>query len=52
MYSLESCPYYNKKFEHLDDLIQDVITSGMDPNYYIYHNGEKTDEMVADLIQE
>ena len=35
MYSLK-CDYYDKEFSSLDDLISDVISSGMDPNYEGY----------------
>ena len=49
MYSLD-CSYYKKEFNSIDELIDDVITSGMDPNYEITHDGETTGEMIADLI--
>ena len=49
MYSLD-CSYYKKEFNSIDELIDDVITSGMDPNYEITHDGETTGEMLADLI--
>lgn len=50
MYSLD-CSYYHKEFPTLDELINDVITSGMDPNYEITRNGEGTGEQAIDLIQ-
>ena len=31
MFSLD-CNYYNKEFSSIEELIDDVITSGMDPN--------------------
>ena len=49
MYSLD-CNYYKKKFNTIKELIDDVIISGMDPNYEITRNGKSTGEMLADLI--
>jgi hypothetical protein len=49
MYSLD-CNYYTKKFPTVDELIQDIINSGMDPNYEITFNGKKTGEQAIDLI--
>jgi hypothetical protein len=49
MYSLD-CVYYEKEFTTLDELIDDVIASGMDPNYEITRNGRATGEMLIDLI--
>jgi hypothetical protein len=37
-YSLD-CSYYEKSFPTIDELINDVMTSGMDPNYEITFNG-------------
>jgi len=34
MYSLK-CDYYEKQFNYLHDLVDDVMMSGMDPNYEI-----------------
>jgi len=50
MYGLD-CNYYEKLFSTIDELIADVIQSGMDPNYEILRNGKPTGEMVIDLIQ-
>ncbi len=50
MYSLK-CSYYEKEFSSIDELIDDVILSGMDPNYEITFNGRGTGEIAADLIQ-
>jgi len=50
MYGLD-CNYYQKLFSTIDELIADVIQSGMDPNYEILRNGEPTGEMAIDLIQ-
>lgn len=50
MYSLD-CPYYDKSFRTVGELIDDIISSGMDPNYVITKNGSSTGEMAVDLIQ-
>lgn len=50
MYGLK-CDYYTKQFNTLDELIDDVMMSGMDPNYEITRNGKGTGEQVSDLIQ-
>lgn len=50
MYSLD-CEYYQKQFNTIDELINEVIMSGMDPNYEITRNGKPTGEYVIDLIQ-
>lgn len=49
-YSLD-CPYYTRSFPSIDELINDIMYSGMDPNYEITLNGEGTGEMAIDLIQ-
>lgn len=50
MYSLE-CNYYDKEFKSIDALINDVVTSGMDPNYEITFNGVPTGEILWDLME-
>ena len=50
MYSL-NCDYYDREFETIDELVDDVISSGMDPNYVIMYNGVGTGSMVIDFIQ-
>ena len=50
MYSLR-CEYYKKEFGTLDELMDDVQFSGMDPNYEITRNGKSTGEMMIDLLQ-
>ena len=50
MYSL-NCDYYTKEFKSIDDLIDDVISSGMDPSYEITLNGKGIGEEAIDLIQ-
>ena len=49
MYSLD-CSFYNESFETINQLIDDVVSSGMDPNYEITRNGVKTGEDLFDLI--
>jgi hypothetical protein len=49
MYSLD-CSYYTESFDTIDQLIDDVVSSGMDPNYEITRNGVKTGEIIFDLI--
>jgi hypothetical protein len=50
MYSL-NCNYYTREFTSIDLLIEDIINSGMDPNYEITQDGEGIGETAADLIQ-
>jgi hypothetical protein len=49
MYSLD-CPYYTPEFSTIEELLSDIILSGMDPNYNITLNGKSTGEMAIDLI--
>ena len=49
MYSL-NCSYYKREFSNINDLIDDVTVSGMDPNYEITFNGISTSEMAIDYI--
>lgn len=49
MYSLD-CKYYTKEFETLDELIDHVMMSGMDPNYEITQDGVGTGEEAIDFI--
>lgn len=49
MYSL-NCDYYKKEFNTTNELIDDIMMSGMDPNYEITYNGIGTGEMAIDLI--
>ena len=51
MYSLK-CDYYTREFFSIDELIQDVMVSGMDPNYEITRDGKGTGEMLWSLIEE
>lgn len=50
MYSL-TCDYFTSEFQTIDELIDHVVSSGMDPNYEITRNGKGTGEMAIDLIQ-
>jgi hypothetical protein len=50
MYSL-NCSYYEREFNTLNELMDDVVFSGMDPNYEITKDGVGTGEMVSDIIQ-
>jgi len=49
MYSI-ACSYYTKEFSTLEELIDDVILVGMDPNYEVTFNGEGTGEDLCELI--
>jgi hypothetical protein len=49
MYSLD-CSYYDKEFNTIDELVEDVILSGMDPNYEITQDGEGIGEFVIDMM--
>ena len=49
MYSLD-CSYYKKSFAALNELITDVIQSGMDPNYEITKNSIGIGEYASDMI--
>ena len=48
-YSLD-CSYYNKKVITLDELLDDIASSGMDPNYEITKNGKGTGELAIELM--
>jgi hypothetical protein len=50
MYSLK-CSYYKEEFNTIDELIDNVMMNGMDPNYEITFNGEGIGEYVSELIQ-
>jgi hypothetical protein len=49
MYSL-NCNYYNKEFASINELTEDVLASGMDPNYEITFNGVCTGEVLFDTF--
>ena len=44
------CNYYTKSFDNMDELINDITISGIDPNYEILLNGKKTGEQIIDLL--
>ena len=48
-YSLD-CSYYNEEFDSIDELIDDIASSGMDPNYEITCNGNNTGELAIELL--
>ena len=48
-YSLD-CSYYNEEFDSIDELIDDIASSGMDPNYEITRNGINTGELAIELL--
>jgi len=50
MYHLK-CPYYKKKFNTIYELLDDIVLSGMDPNYLVYKDGKSVGTKAIDLIQ-
>jgi len=48
-YSLD-CSYYDREFDSIDELIDDIASSGMDPNYEITRNGINTGDIAIDMI--
>lgn len=50
MYSLD-CSYYTKEFDTLDELIDEVMYSGMDPNYEITKDGVGIGEKLRDFLE-
>jgi len=49
MYTLD-CSYYNKTFPSIQQLITDILVSGMDPSYEIVKNGICTGENASDYL--
>ena len=49
MYSLD-CSYYTAEFETLEELIEAVMYSGMDPSYEVTFNGEGIGEQISDYL--
>jgi hypothetical protein len=49
MYSLK-CSYYTKSFKTISELIEDILLSGMDPNYMITRDGKSIGEQAIDHI--
>ena len=50
MYHLK-CSYYEKKFNTIDELLDDIVLSGMHPNYLVYKDGKSVGDKTIDLIQ-
>ena len=48
-YSLD-CSYYDKEFDSIDELIDDIASSGMDPNYEITKNNKGIGEQAIELM--
>ena len=44
------CKYYTWEFDSLDELIQDIMVSGMDPNYMITRDGKSIGEKAIAYI--
>jgi hypothetical protein len=49
MYSLD-CKDYTKEFHTINQLVDDIITSGMDPNYEVTKDGVGVGEEAIDFI--
>lgn len=49
LYTLD-CSYYKKTFTSIQELIEDVLKVGMDPDYEIMKNGKPTGERLVELI--
>ena len=45
------CDYYKGTFDTVQELLDNVLSSGMDPNYNITENGVDSGQCLADLIQ-
>ncbi len=50
MWTLD-CSYYDKSFSTLRELIDDVLASGMDPNYEVVRNGRGIGETLIELME-
>lgn len=49
MYSLD-CDLYELEFETIDELLENIEMSGMDPNYEITKNGKGIGEQAVFLM--
>jgi hypothetical protein len=49
MFSLD-CPYYTKSFPSIEELLEDILKSGMDPNYLITKDGVSTGDIAFYLM--
>jgi len=50
MYSLK-CKYFDREFDTLGELINNILESGMDPNYEVTRDGAGIGENAIDFIQ-
>lgn len=50
MYSLK-CSYYTAEFKSINELINHIMMTGMDPNYEITYKGKGIGEQAIDYIQ-
>jgi hypothetical protein len=50
MYSLK-CFYYDKEFKTIEELMTDILNSGMDPNYEITKDGVGIGEEAINYLQ-
>lgn len=50
MYTL-LCSYYQKEFSTIDQLIDDILATGMDPNYEIIKDGIPQGETAWDYME-
>ncbi len=50
MYGLD-CSYYTKEFPTLEELITDVMESGMDPCYEVTHNGVGMQQELIEFME-
>ena len=48
-YSL-NCKYYTRQFPTVDELLNDILASGQDPNYEILKNGRSTMLTAAEAL--
>jgi hypothetical protein len=48
-YSLD-CSYYTRTFSTLDDLLNDIIMTGMDPDYEITVNGKGIGQTAVEFL--
>lgn len=45
------CPDYGRTFDTLQELIDDVLSSGQDPNYVITYEGKPEGEKLINYIE-
>ena len=50
MYGLD-CSYYTKEFPTIEELITDVMESGMDPCYEVTHNGVGMQQELIEFME-